>query len=508
MFTGPMDEGMGADAGPGIGEDAGEGAHLRVVDPLAAAMARGRRLRYEDGDRRESLLRAGGGAGICLEVSARSAAGREALRQEADVLALLAELRLRAAPALIEVQGDGYLRETGRPLCGGSGRRIDRDGAPAPEERAAQARAREDMDALLEALHGAGLVLGLEGSAGLAARGDGSVLVDDLRGLHRSGATADRLADQRWLDTVLHDQGRTLRRRIDQEAPHDVLDAPDRSGAGPSPWLQEARPGSRPHAAQAPAGAAVPGAPIRRGPGEARSGGTRWAAGMIGRLADPGGSRGRGPRGGGRRGAREGGRRRGVRRREAVILGGAGAVVALLVPMLVMFAPPMREGPAEGASVPTPVASVDVPPPSATPPATGVPVQTDGPSGAAVPSLEDPQSVLASLAQQRHDYVLGVAGDTAAAPGSPAESEDEAVREGYRGASVQGWRTVVHGASVRSEDPAEGIVVLEARIEESAHTVLGPDGARREVPGSGIVPVRVELQQVQGAWRIREVAPL
>ncbi|EWS82976.1 hypothetical protein BF93_06490 [Brachybacterium phenoliresistens] len=482
-----MDEGMGEARDRDAGEDAAEGARLRVVDPLAAAMARGRRIRYEDGDRCESLLRAGGGAGICLEVSARSAAGRETLRQEAEVLALLAERRVRAAPRLIDVQADGYLRETGRPLCGGSGRRIDRDGAPAPEERAARARAREDMDALLEALHEVGHVLGLEGAAGLAARGDGSVLVDDLRGLRRSAAIADRLADQRWLDSVLDDQGRTLRRRIDEAAPAVAPESPGGPAADSSPWLQEARSAARPRAAEAPASAAVPG-------GRA-----------DGRSALPDGRR-RGARNGVRR---RGGRGRGGRRRVAAILAGAGALVAFLVPALVLLgAPPGGTDP--GTQGQPPAASVDVPAPDA------APSEADGPSAAAapseaavpVPSLEDPRSVLTGLAQQRHDYVLGVEDDSAAAPGSPAEAEDEEVREGYRGSSVQGWRTVIHGASVRSEDPDTGTVVLEATIEESAHTVLGADGARRDVPGSGIVPVRVELQPVHGAWRIREVTPL
>lgn len=421
MFTGAMDA-----------RDA-QDAQLRVVDPVAAAMARGARVRRDDGDRREVLLRESGPAGVRLEVSARTAEGRARLEQEARLLEELASLGLHGVPRVLERQADGYLREAARPLGGGRGRRIDRDGTPSPSEREAQSRARADMDDLLDALHARGLVLGLPAGEGLAARDDGTVLVDDLCSLRPSTLLAERLADQRWLDSVLQDQGRTLRRRVDEAGPA--------SAEPSSPW--------RDGAGTAEQGSAPP--PARRDPP-----------------------------------ARRGGRSGRSRPRPAVLVAGVSATAVLAAVAVLVLAP-------TGES------------PSARPVAAS-PAAPAAPRTAPPPQIEDPQALLSQLASRRHDYVLGRAEDPPAVPGSPAAAQDEAVREGYRGTTVEGWSTVVHEASVL-EQAGDGTATLEARIEESPHAVLTADGERREVAGSGVVTVRVELEQVGGQWRIREVVP-
>src|SRR5699024_10417491 len=82
-------------------------------------------------------------------------------------------------------------------------------------ERQGQARARESLEALIDALHERGWVLGAPLGEGAGIRTDGSVTVLDLSGLRPQEATGARLEDRRWVDSVLRDEGRTLRRRID-----------------------------------------------------------------------------------------------------------------------------------------------------------------------------------------------------------------------------------------------------------------------------------------------------
>src|SRR5699024_7510386 len=76
------------------------------------------------------------------------------------------------------------------------------------------ARAREALDALIDALHERGWVLGAPPGGGLGARADGTVMVIDLRGLRREEGLGPRSADRRWVDSVLQDGDRTLRRRV------------------------------------------------------------------------------------------------------------------------------------------------------------------------------------------------------------------------------------------------------------------------------------------------------
>ncbi|WP_341855451.1 hypothetical protein [Brachybacterium sp. GPGPB12] len=131
-----------------------------------------------------------------------------------QLLAALEVAGISAAPDVIGMEEDGYIRETAPPLARRRGRRAADGGAPATGERVAQARAREDLEALVAALHERGWVLGAPRGRGLGVRADGGVLVLDLSGLRHEQSLAVRGADLHWIDSVLEDEERTLRRRV------------------------------------------------------------------------------------------------------------------------------------------------------------------------------------------------------------------------------------------------------------------------------------------------------
>src|SRR5699024_1872467 len=126
---------------------------------------------------------------------------------------------LTAAPAVLGIEDDGYVREVAPPLAPRTGRRASRTGTPATAERAALGRARDDLDALVDALHERSWLLGARPGGGLGIRRDGSVILLDLDGLRPGEGLAERRADRRWVDSVLHDEQRTLRRRVHHAAP-------------------------------------------------------------------------------------------------------------------------------------------------------------------------------------------------------------------------------------------------------------------------------------------------
>ncbi|MBE9404118.1 hypothetical protein IOE58_07925, partial [Brachybacterium sp. Marseille-Q2903] len=116
---------------------------------------------------REDLLLAAGGAEV-VRVRALTGLGEQLVRAELQLLASLEVAGVRAAPAVLEIEDDGYLREAGNPVGPGStdgpraaqGRRRALETAPGTQERQYLARAREDLDALVTALHDRGWVLG------------------------------------------------------------------------------------------------------------------------------------------------------------------------------------------------------------------------------------------------------------------------------------------------------------------------------------------------------------
>jgi hypothetical protein len=178
-----------------------------------------------------------------VRVRWRGPEGQGAVTAEMQLLASLEVSGITAAPDVLGIEEDGYVRETAPELARRRGRRAAGAASPATGERLAQARAREDLEALVAALHERGWVLGAPRGRGLGVRADGRVVVLDLSGLRREEGLSARSADLHWIDSVLEDEERTLRRRI-----HALPGA----GAGQAPF--------------AAVGASLPGAP-REEPG-------------------------------------------------------------------------------------------------------------------------------------------------------------------------------------------------------------------------------------------------
>lgn len=124
----------------------------------------------------------------CVRVRALGSEARHVAREEVQLLVALEVDAVRAAPAVVSLEDDGYLREWAAPMRHGSGRRAAAETSPDTAEREALGRAREDLEALLESLHGRGWVLGATPGAGLGLREDGTVVVTDLEGLRMSSA--------------------------------------------------------------------------------------------------------------------------------------------------------------------------------------------------------------------------------------------------------------------------------------------------------------------------------
>ena len=165
------------------------------------------------GDREDLLLDVGGASAV--RVVALTDTGAEQVREELQLLAALEVAGCTAAPAVLDLEDEGYVREGGVLLRRGRGRRAAAVGTPGTGERLVLARAREQLDFLVSAVHERGWVLGCAPGEGLAVREDGTVLLRDLSGLRREDSTMAQMDDRAWVDSVLHDQDRTLRRRID-----------------------------------------------------------------------------------------------------------------------------------------------------------------------------------------------------------------------------------------------------------------------------------------------------
>lgn len=497
-FTVAMDEGEHARSG---------GRHRFVLGPTADGPGRdgpgregpgpaGAGLDGAAGDRtgREEESLGALGREDALRVRWRGPEGRESVTAEMQLLAALEVAGISAAPDVIGMEEYGYIRETAPPLARRRGRRAADGGAPATGERVAQARAREDLEALVAALHERGWVLGAPRGRGLGVRADGSVLVLDLSGLRREQSLAVRSADLHWIDSVLEDEERTLRRRVHAlpggDAPSldlpGLLDAP--AGAGPAdpPGLpgDQGEP-ERPDAGQeeaaeeevdaADAGpvAPLPAPRLRRARTEARAAGG----------ADAGSSRRR--RSGGALSAVLGQRRH---RRTALLSGavvlalGLGAAAAITL---------TTDRPAPARQAPAVVAG-------------GAPAGAGSSQEGPVPAIEDPWALAAELAGSRHSYLTGASDVPVAAEGGAAQEEDERIREAYEGYEVQGSGPVVHEADLIEGPDEDGRAVLRVLVSTEAGQVREGSGLVQETPNSGAAQVDLVLVWDGARWRILE----
>ena len=453
--------------------------------------------------------RDGGGEGsgtdpYRLEVRPADAAGRERARELMHLLAALEIAGCTAAPMVLEVEETGHVRETAPPQRLGGGRRRDASAEPPTAERLALAAAREALDQLLGELHARGWVLGAPDGEGIGLRLDGSVLVRDLEGLHRSDSLSERAADRRWVDTVLRDQDRTLRRRVDTlgsigagsngvasigvssvgvgsiaaEGVGAGMVAGGGAADGPSPV-------SVPVFAPASASVSVP-APA--GADSAGAGGPREGDALLRR-----------PLRSTSRDRRTGRRRRTLRARLAALRSGLdghrmvlrGGIIAVL--LLAMAGLGFRwSGPEPN-----------------TPPAAMVAGETaDGQSQGGQengPVIADPWELGAELAGARHAYVTGLSSTPVSPPGSAALEADDALRATYSGIRVHGGGPVVHAAEIVEGPTESGRAVLSLEISSAPVQLEDAEGALTDFPATDPATVLLHLRWEDGAWLVTEV---
>ncbi len=501
-FTKAMDEGEHARSG---------GRHRFVLGPTVDGPGRkgpgrdgpgpaGTGLDGADEDRtgREEESLGAPGREDALRVRWRGPEGRESVTAEMQLLAALEVAGISAAPDVIGMEEDGYIRETAPPLARRRGRRAADGGAPATGERVAQARAREDLEALVATLHERGWVLGAPRGRGLGVRADGSVLVLDLSGLRQEPSLAVRSADLHWIDSVLEDEERTLRRRVHAlpgggapslELP-GLFDAP--AGTGPTDLPQlPGEPGEpeQPDAAQGEVAqeevedevdatdagpvAPLPAPRLRRARTEARAAGGEGTGasrrqGAAGALSAVLGER---------------------RHRRTALLSGAvvltlglGAAAAITL---------TADRPEQAPHAPAVAAGED--------PAGAGTVQ----EGQA-PAIEDPWALAAELAGSRHSYLTGASDVPVAAEGGAAQEEDERIRAAYEGYEVQGSGPVVHEAELLEGPDEDGRAVLRVLVSTEDGLVREGAGIVQETPISGATQVDLHLVWDGARWRILE----
>ena len=496
-FTVAMDQGEHARSG---------GRHRFVLGPTADGPGRdgpgregpgpaGAGLDGAAGDRtgREEESLGAPGREDALRVRWRGPDGRESVTAELQLLAALEVAGISAAPDVIGMEEDGYIRETAPPLARRRGRRAADGGAPATGERVAQARAREDLEAFVASLHERGWVLGAPRGRGLGVRADGSVLVLDLSGMRREQSLAVRSADLHWIDSVLEDEERTLRRRVHAlpgagapsldlpgflvtpagTGPTDPPRVPGEQGVPDREDAAEADSAEADVAADASVVAPLPAPRLRRARTQARAAGG----------GDTGSSRRRGS--GGALSAVLGERRH---RRTALL---SGAVVLAL-------------GLGAAAAI---TLTTDRPEPARQAPAV---VAGGAPSGAGasqegqVPEIEDPWALAAELAGSRHSYLTGASDVPVAAEGGAAQEEDERIRTAYEGYEVQGSGPVVHEAELLEGPDEDGIAVLRVLVSTEAGQVREGSGIVQETSDSGAYQVDLVLVWDGARWRIFE----
>ncbi|HEX7349719.1 hypothetical protein [Brachybacterium sp.] len=418
--------------------------------------------------------------------------GPQAARAVGEELQLLAALEVAgagAAPAVLEIEDEGYVRETAASERPSAGRRRSEGGAPATQERLAMARARDQLEVLLTELHSRGWVLGAPSGEGLGMRSDGSVMVVDLHGLRRADGLSAQQKDRHWVDSVLHDQDRTLRRR---------LHSPELSGAPGAFALGNATeevPERDTHVAEHPAtpehrSAAeppAPGVPVEPGlpvPRRLRRRRTEVMPGST--AADP---------------AISGAAARSVMRAVREVLAQPRlrrtAVTSALAVLLcgTLFALGIGwAGEREPGSTAAP------PPVQTTPPE---PAQAAEPAPA--PEIEDPWALAADLAGARHSYVTGVSDRPASVPGSQALAQDDEIRAAYEGITVHGGGPIVHEAEVVDGATPEGTAVLRIVTSTQEHEVESAQGTTTSMPATEQAAVLLTLHWDGAQWRILQV---
>ena len=496
-FTVAMDQGEHARSG---------GRHRFVLGPTADGPGRdgpgregpgpagaGRDGAAGDRTGREEESLGAPGREDALRVRWRGPDGRESVTAELQLLAALEVAGISAAQDVIGMEEDGYIRETAPPLARRRGRRAADGGAPATGERVAQARAREDLEAFVASLHERGWVLGAPRGRGLGVRADGSVLVLDLSGMRREQSLAVRSADLHWIDSVLEDEERTLRRRVHAlpgagapsldlpgflvtpagTGPTDPPRVPGEQGVPDREDAAEADSAEADVAADASVVAPLPAPRLRRARTQARAAGG----------GDTGSSRRRGS--GGALSAVLGERRH---RRTALL---SGAVVLAL-------------GLGAAAAI---TLTTDRPEPARQAPAV---VAGGAPSGAGasqegqVPEIEDPWALAAELAGSRHSYLTGASDVPVAAEGGAAQEEDERIRTAYEGYEVQGSGPVVHEAELLEGPDEDGMAVLRVLVSTEAGQVREGSGIVQETSDSGAYQVDLVLVWDGARWRIFE----
>lgn len=477
--------------------------HARRAHPALEEDAR----RRVEGDREEVLLgtphepRA-------VRLRGLTAGEQERLSAEAQLLAALEVAGTTAAPAVLELEDEGYVREVAPVLSQRGGRRSAGTGTPPTGERRAIAHAREALDALIAALHDRGWVLGAEHGQGLGRRGDGTVIVLDLRGLRQEESLSARQSDRRWADSVLQDQDRTLRRRVHLAGaavadPALALAEPTTGAAEeapPAPALRTEPTDPAPRAQPAPSLPSAPSQPPAAGALPAPRRGRRPPSGprtatARSRLHGPSVTAPTTPSTAQVRVASSllaTGRLvpasirdvlREPRLRRIAVLSGALVLLSGLVVALGAWWGHEHQDPTAGQEAP----AVEAVPESAARP---------------TPTIEDPVLLVAELAGTRHAYVTGLSDAPASASGSAALEEDQHLREAYEGITVTGGGPVVHSAEVVQQAGDGSTAVVHAVTSMESLRVQDADGDLSTVPGTGRVSVELVLGWDGQQWRI------
>lgn len=463
----------------------------------AAAVSGEAGRRRVEGSREEQLL-GSATSPHAVRVRGLEEGERGRIQQEAQLLATLEVAGVVAAPAVLELEDEGYVREVAPVLGRQVGRRAAEAGTPPTGERRAVARARESLDELIGALHERGWVLGAPHGCGLGVRSDGSVLALELDGLRREQSLSARQADRRWVDSVLQDQDRTLRRRVhlgrertEQDAlvlggepssqgsrhlPEPALAAVEQDAAS-VPQPAPSQPASSPSSLPVPRRRRRDAAESRPQPSVSESPADRPAVVPAGSGADH------------RVGAAIQEVLRQPRLRRTAVFSGAlvlllGAVVGLGAWWAQDRDEPSTEREQPVATVPTEAAP------------------------APAPSIEEPQVLVAELAGTRHAYVTGISDLPASAPGSAALAEDERVRDAYTGTTVRTGGPVVHSAEVIEQPGSSHTAVLHAVTSMQELHLQEADGGSATVPASAAVTVRLVLEWDGEQWRIVSAAQL
>lgn len=423
---------------------------------------------------REDVLVQNSTGGV-VRVRALTDEGRKRVHAELQLLASLDITGVHAVPEVLEVDDAGYTREAGTPVslnrtgdaASSRGRRAAAESTPGTRERQNLARARTHLDALISALHDRGWVLGAPAGRGLAARYDGTVTLYDLSGLHIESSTVARLDDRLWMDTVLCDHDRTLRRRIET-----VTDAPDTAAAS----TDESVAGGTDSTADIP----LPQLrrPTRRADRENRG---SWVLRSLQPQRDQ------------------------LAAVAAVVLAGLVLGVgawSLLTPGVSAPTPSAgpQQHPATSSDSPTPRGQARQPPAASAPPPESVLSNT--------PEITDAGALAAELALARHRYVTGTADDPVASQGSSARAQDDQVRAAYAGLTVSGGEPRIHEAVVLEQSAADGTAVLSVEASTEEHTTVTPDGVSHRVPATEPATVQLFLRWDGTTWWVEGAAPM